>query len=99
MNKAIYEDLIGYMPGEYTDIIFASTGELDKRYGFIYVDYQDDGSGSGDRLKKIHSIGIRRLSIAMGVSYEEETASILKTITPLYISKAFSLLRKISKNI
>lgn len=68
INKAIYEDdvdLIGYMPWGYTDIISASTGELDKRYGFIYFDYQDDGSGSGDRLKKIHSIGIRRLSIAM----------------------------------
>ena len=31
--------------------------------------------------------------------YKEETASILKTITALYISKAFSLWRKISKNI
>ena len=30
----------------------ASSGEMAKRYGFIYVDYQDDGTGDGKRLKK-----------------------------------------------
>lgn len=29
-----------------------STGELRKRYGFIYVDINDDGSGSRNRYKK-----------------------------------------------
>lgn len=55
MNKAIHEDgvdLIGYMPWGCIDIISASTGEMHKRYGFVYVDYQDDGSGNGKRLKK-----------------------------------------------
>ena len=28
------------------------TGELRKRYGFIYVDRNDDGSGTGNRYKK-----------------------------------------------
>ncbi|MFQ7279732.1 MAG: family 1 glycosylhydrolase [Bacteroides caccae] len=28
------------------------TGELRKRYGFIYVDKNDDGTGSGKRYKK-----------------------------------------------
>ena len=30
----------------------ASTGEMAKRYGFIYVDKNDDGSGSLSRYKK-----------------------------------------------
>lgn len=30
----------------------ASTGEMKKRYGFIYVDQDDDGSGSGTRHAK-----------------------------------------------
>lgn len=30
----------------------ASTGEMAKRYGFVYVDYQDDGTGDGKRLQK-----------------------------------------------
>ena len=31
---------------------FLRTGELRKRYGFIYVDRNDDGSGTGARYKK-----------------------------------------------
>ena len=34
------------------DIISASTGEMKKRYGFIYVDVDDYGDGSYKRLKK-----------------------------------------------
>ena len=34
------------------DLVSASTGEMHKRYGFIYVDYQDDGTGDGKRYKK-----------------------------------------------
>ena len=34
------------------DIVSAGTGEMRKRYGFIYVDRQNDGSGSFRRLKK-----------------------------------------------
>ena len=55
MNKAIHEDgvdLIGYMPWGCIDIISASTGEMHKRYGFVYVNFQDDGSGDGERIKK-----------------------------------------------
>ena len=34
------------------DIISASTGEMKKRYGFIYVDVDDDGNGTYNRYKK-----------------------------------------------
>ena len=45
-------DLIGYTPWGCIDLISAGTGEMKKRYGFIYVDMNDDGSGSLDRYRK-----------------------------------------------
>ena len=45
-------DLMGYTMWGCVDLVSASTGEMAKRYGFIYVDYQDDGTGDGKRLKK-----------------------------------------------
>ena len=34
------------------DLVSASTGEMHKRYGFVYVNYQDDCSGNGERIRK-----------------------------------------------
>ncbi len=45
-------DLRGYTPWGCIDLVSASTGEMKKRYGFIYVDRNDDGSGSMKRYKK-----------------------------------------------
>lgn len=55
MKLAVEEDgvnLMGYTPWGCIDLVSASTGEMSKRYGFIYVDKQDDGSGTLKRLKK-----------------------------------------------
>ena len=54
MGEAIEDgvDLIGYTPWGCIDLVSASTGEMKKRYGFIYVDKQDDGSGSYERIRK-----------------------------------------------
>ena len=54
MKEAIKDgvDLIGYTPWGCIDIVSASTGEMKKRYGFIYVDKNDDGTGSGKRYRK-----------------------------------------------
>lgn len=54
MGKAIEDgvDLIGYMPWSCIDMVSASTGELKKRYGFIYVDRTDEGTGNFERYKK-----------------------------------------------
>ena len=55
MSKAIHEDgvdLMGYTPWGCIDLISASTGEMAKRYGFIYVNYQDDLTGNGERYRK-----------------------------------------------
>lgn len=45
-------DLIAYTPWGCIDLVSASTGEMSKRYGFIYVDLDDEGNGSMERLKK-----------------------------------------------
>lgn len=45
-------DLFGYTTWGPIDIVSASTGEMKKRYGFIYVDLDNDGNGSLERSKK-----------------------------------------------
>ena len=45
-------DLIGYTSWGCIDVISASSGEMKKRYGFIYVDLDEEGQGSLERYKK-----------------------------------------------
>ena len=45
-------DLIGYTPWGCIDLVSAGTGEMKKRYGFIYVDMDDHGNGTLARKKK-----------------------------------------------
>ena len=45
-------DLIAYTTWGCIDLVSAGTGEMRKRYGFIYVDKNDDGTGSYARSKK-----------------------------------------------
>ncbi|WP_124068390.1 glycoside hydrolase family 1 protein [Clostridium sp. E02] len=44
--------VLGYMAWGCIDLVSAGTAELKKRYGFIYVDRNDDGSGTLERYKK-----------------------------------------------
>lgn len=44
--------ILGYTSWSPIDCISFSTSEMSKRYGFIYVDLDDDGNGTGQRLKK-----------------------------------------------
>ena len=54
MQEAVKDgvDLIGYTPWGCIDLVSASTGEMEKRYGFIYVDKDNAGEGTLDRKKK-----------------------------------------------
>ncbi|MCI8516815.1 MAG: 6-phospho-beta-glucosidase [Hungatella sp.] len=55
MKKAVEEDgvdLMGYTPWGCIDLVSAGTGEMDKRYGFIYVDKHNDGTGDLSRRPK-----------------------------------------------
>ena len=45
-------ELMGYTTWGCIDLVSASTAELRKRYGFIYVDRNDDGTGTLERYKK-----------------------------------------------
>lgn len=54
-KQAVEEDgveLLGYTPWGCIDLVSASTGEMAKRYGFIYVDRDNQGNGSLKRYKK-----------------------------------------------
>lgn len=54
MREAIKDgvEVMGYTSWGCIDLVSASSGEMSKRYGFIYVDKHDDGSGSLDRSRK-----------------------------------------------
>ncbi|WP_291292930.1 glycoside hydrolase family 1 protein [Enterococcus sp.] len=54
MKEAIKDgvDLRGYYAWGPIDIVSCSSSEMSKRYGFIYVDIDDYGKGSGKRIKK-----------------------------------------------
>ena len=45
-------DLMGYLPWGCIDLVSAGTGEMKKRYGFIYVDMDAQGHGTLNRMKK-----------------------------------------------
>lgn len=45
-------EVLGYTTWGCIDLVSASTAQMSKRYGFIYVDRNDDGSGTLDRYKK-----------------------------------------------
>ena len=54
MKEAVKDgvDLMGYTPWGWVDVVSASTGEMAKRYGIVYVDKYDDGTGDLSRHKK-----------------------------------------------
>ena len=55
MKAAVEEDgvgLLGYTSWGCIDLVSASTGEMKKRYGFIYVDRDNLGNGTYQRIKK-----------------------------------------------
>lgn len=45
-------EVLGYTSWGPIDLVSASTAQMSKRYGFIYVDRNDDGSGSLERYRK-----------------------------------------------
>ena len=45
-------DLIGYTAWGWLDLVSATTGEMSKRYGMVYVDLDDFGKGTGKRIPK-----------------------------------------------
>lgn len=54
MKRAILDgaDVFAYLSWGPIDIVSSSSAEMSKRYGYIYVDPDDYGQGSGKRIKK-----------------------------------------------
>lgn len=55
MKKAVCIDhvpCLGYTMWGWIDLVSLSTGEMKKRYGFVYVDMDDKGNGTRQRSKK-----------------------------------------------
>ena len=68
-KKAVEEDgvdLMGYTPWVCIDVVSFTTGEMRKRYGFIYVDRNDDGTGTGRRYRKKSFDWYRRVIASNG---------------------------------
>lgn len=67
-------EVLGYTTWGCIDLVSASTAQLSKRYGFIYVDRNDDGSGTLDRYKKKSFNWYRDLIASNGATLYEEAA-------------------------
>lgn len=54
MKRAIHDgvEVFGYTSWGPIDCVSAASAEITKRYGFVYVDRQQDGSGSLERIRK-----------------------------------------------
>jgi 6-phospho-beta-glucosidase len=75
MKLSVGEDgveLIGYTPWGCIDLVSAGTGEMKKRYGFIYVDKDNEGKGSLNRKKKASFDWYKKVIASNGEDLEEE---------------------------
>ena len=54
LRQAVEEgvDVMGYTTWGGIDLVSASTGQIEKRYGLIYVDMNDKGEGTFERKRK-----------------------------------------------
>lgn len=72
MGEAIEDgvEIIGYTSWGPIDLVSASTGEMAKRYGYIYVDKDNAGNGTLQRSRKRASTGISRsLPVTAGICW------------------------------
>lgn len=74
LGKAIDDgvEVMGYTSWGCIDLVSASTAELKKRYGFIYVDRNNDGTGSLERYKKKSFHWYKEVIRTNGKSLKEE---------------------------
>ena len=73
--KAIEDgvELMGYTSWGCIDLVSASTAQMSKRYGYIYVDRNDDGSGTLQRYRKKSFYWYKKVIETNGESlYEDE---------------------------
>ncbi len=61
-------EVLGYTTWGAMDIVSASTSQMTKRYGFVYVDFDDDGAGTGDRFRKDSFHWYREVIVSNGAA-------------------------------
>lgn len=73
--EAIYQsiqedgvDVMGYTPWGVIDIVSFGSGEMEKRYGFIYVDKDNQGNGTLERRKKESFVWYQKVIQQNGLS-------------------------------
>ncbi len=74
VKQAVEEDYVeclGYLTWGPIDLVSASTGEMSKRYGFIYVDLDNDGNGNLQRFKKDSFDWYQKVITSNGESIQE----------------------------
>ena len=73
VEKALEDgvDVMGYAAWGCIDLVSASSAQLKKRYGFIYVDRNDDGTGTLARYKKKSYDWYREVIATNGASLKE----------------------------
>lgn len=64
--------LIGYLMWSPIDLVSFSTSEMSKRYGLVYVDFDDDGQGTYKRIRKDSFFWYQRVIETNGEKLEEE---------------------------
>lgn len=75
LERAIEHDgvpVMGYTMWGPLDIVSASTGEMKKRYGVIYVDVDDQGNGTFQRSKKDSFAWYQRVIATNGASLHDD---------------------------
>lgn len=74
MGEAIQDgvDIIGYTSWGPIDIVSASSGEMKKRYGYIYVDRDNEGQGTMKRIKKKSFDWYKQVIASRGADLEQK---------------------------
>ncbi len=86
MKKAVLIDripVIGYTMWGSTDLVSLSTGEMKKRYGFIYVDMDDEGKGTLERSKKDSFFWMQKVLEANGAYLSPDMETLEKDVARL----------------
>ena len=65
-------DVMGYLYWGPIDVVSAGTGEMRKRYGFVYVDRFNDGHGTLERVKKDSYEWMKKICTTNGEALDEE---------------------------
>jgi len=64
-------DIMGYTSWGCIDLVSASTAEMEKRYGYIYVDRDNDGNGTLERYRKKSFYWYKKVIETNGASLHE----------------------------